>query len=150
MKSRVFPIAAGDTFFSSPLRGILSTLFINALPMWRTKVCSHGLSDLRERLVNDRCVYIVFPEGTRSRSGDLASFKAGVGMLVAKTPVPVVPCRLVGAYDALPHDRHVPRPNKLRLKIGEPITFAGVTNDHEGWKIVATTLEAAVIQLGLD
>ncbi|MGD1278651.1 MAG: lysophospholipid acyltransferase family protein [Tepidisphaeraceae bacterium] len=148
MKSRVFPIAAGDTFFSSPLMGILSTLLINALPMWRTKICSHGLADLRERLANDRCVYIVFPEGTRSRTGALARFKAGVGMLVAGTSVPVVPCRLHGTYQALPHDRRWPKPTKLRLKIGQPILFAEASNDREGWQTVATTLESAVIQLG--
>ena len=67
MKSRVHPIAAGDTFFSSPLKGIVSTLLLNALPMWRMKVCSHALSDLRRRLLGESCVFIIFPEGTRSR-----------------------------------------------------------------------------------
>src|ERR1700722_17630973 len=79
MQSRVFPVAAGDTFFSSPLIGTLSALLINALPMWRGRTNAHGLTDLRERLAQEQCVYIVFPEGTRSRTGEMAPFRAGVG-----------------------------------------------------------------------
>jgi len=147
MQSRVFPVAAGDTFFSSPLTGTLSALLINALPMWRGRTCTHGLADLRARLTQEQCVYIVFPEGTRSRTGEMAPFRAGVGMLVAATPVPVVPCRLIGTYEALPHDRRLPKPTKLRLRIGEPIMFAQLADDREGWQSVATTIEAAVVTM---
>jgi 1-acyl-sn-glycerol-3-phosphate acyltransferase len=147
MQSRVFPVAAGDTFFSSPLTGTLSALLINALPMWRGRTCTHGLADLRERLTQEQCVYIVFPEGTRSRTGEMAPFRAGVGMLVAATPVPVVPCRLIGTYQALPHNRRLPKPIKLRLRIGEPIVFAQLPDDREGWQNVAKTIEAAVIAM---
>jgi 1-acyl-sn-glycerol-3-phosphate acyltransferase len=150
MQSRVFPVAAGDTFFSSPLTGTLSALLINALPMWRNRTCTHGLADLRERLTQEHCVYIVFPEGTRSRTGELAPFRAGVGMLVAATPVPVVPCRLIGTYEALPHNRRLPKPTKLRLRIGEPILCAQLSNDREGWQSVAKTIEDAVVALSKE
>jgi 1-acyl-sn-glycerol-3-phosphate acyltransferase len=147
LQNRVFPVAAGDTFFSTPLAGTLSALLINALPMWRDRTCLHGLADLRERLTQEQCIYIVFPEGTRSRTGELAPFKAGVGMLVAGTAVPVVPCRLIGTYQALPHNRRWPRPTKVRLKIGEPILFAQLFNDREGWQSVAKAIESAVVAL---
>jgi 1-acyl-sn-glycerol-3-phosphate acyltransferase len=147
LQSRVFPVAAGDTFFSTRLTGILSALLINALPMWRRQACSHGLSDLRQRLTQDRCVFIVFPEGTRSRTGELGPFRAGVGMLVAGTDVPVVPCRLAGTYEAWPHDARWPRFTKLRLKIGEPIGFSEVANNREGWQTVARTVEETVLSL---
>jgi 1-acyl-sn-glycerol-3-phosphate acyltransferase len=147
MQSRVFPVAAGDTFFSRPLIGSLSALFINALPMWRNRTCSHGLSALRDRLTQDQCVYIVFPEGTRTRTGAMGPFRAGIGMLVAGTPVPVAPCYLDGTYTALPHDRRFPKPGKLRLKIGEPVSFAELSNDREGWESAAKRIEEAVMKL---
>ncbi len=147
MQSRVFPVAAGDTFFSSPLIGTLSALLINALPMWRGRTNTHGLTDLRERLAQEQCVYIVFPEGTRSRTGEMAPFRAGVGMLVAATPVPVVPCRLIGTYEAMPHNRRWPKPTKLRLRIGQPILCGELSNDREGWQCVARSIESAVVAL---
>ena len=148
MQSRVFPVAAGDTFFSTRLSGILSALLINALPMWRRQACSHGLTDLRQRLTQDRCVFIVFPEGTRSRTGDIGTFRAGVGMLVAGTEVPVVPCRLVGTFEAFPFNKRWPRPRKLRLRIGEPIGFSELASDREGWEQTAKRVEEAVRGLG--
>jgi 1-acyl-sn-glycerol-3-phosphate acyltransferase len=148
LQSRVFPVAAGDTFFSTPLVGTLSALLINALPMWRGRSCSHGMADLRHRLMEEGCVFVVFPEGTRSRTGKMGAFRAGVGMLVAGTDAPVVPCRLVGTFAAMPFNRRIPRPGKLRLSIGEPISFAGVANDRAGWQSIAGALESAVAALG--
>ncbi len=148
MKSRVFPVAAGDTFFSTPLRGICASLMVNALPVWRSKACGHGLHELRERLLEDRCALIIFPEGTRSRTGEIGHFKAGIGMLVASTSVPVVPCWIDGAFRALPAKARVPRPGKLRMRVGEALKFEKVGDQREGWEDVARQLENAVRALG--
>jgi hypothetical protein len=43
LQSRCYPVAAGDTFFSSPLVGTLSALLINALPMWRGRSYTGGM-----------------------------------------------------------------------------------------------------------
>lgn len=75
---------------------------MNALPIWRKNCGAHSLADLRERLLNGRSVYILFPEGTRTRTGAIGKFKPGLGRLVAGTNVPVVPCHLRGTFAALP------------------------------------------------
>jgi len=147
MQSRVFPVAAGDTFFSTTLAGTFSALLINALPMWRNRTSSHGLADLRDRLTQESCVYIVFPEGTRTRTGSMSSFKPGIGMLVAGTNVPIVPCRLIGTFQALPFNRRLPKPTKLRLTIGQPLLFDQISNDRPGWDTVAASTESAVAAL---
>jgi 1-acyl-sn-glycerol-3-phosphate acyltransferase len=145
---RVFPVAAGDVFFESTVRSLFSSQMLNALPMWRKHCGPHALAELKERLVGEPCGYILFPEGTRSRDGSLQRFKAGLGMIVAGTPVPVVPCRLVGAYEACPPGARLPRPRKVRLRIGPPLCFEQVPNSREGWERVASEAEEAVRRLG--
>jgi len=144
----LFPIAAGDTFFESLPVAAFAAFVLNALPLWRRRgVGRHTLEQLRVRLVEGGCSYILFPEGTRSRGGDMAPFKPGIGMLVAGTEVPVVPCHIEGAHAALPPGRHLPRWKKLRVRIGEPRTFKATPNDREGWAAVAEDLERAVKDL---
>src|SRR3954451_6732384 len=77
--NRTFPIAAGDTFFDRLPVSIFAALAINALPLWRKHVQPAELAALRERLVTQRCIYILFPEGTRARDGVLSRFKPGLG-----------------------------------------------------------------------
>ena len=145
---RVFPVAAGDVFFESPVRSLFSAQLINALPMWRKHCGPHALAELKDRLLNEPCGYILFPEGGRSREGTLLHFKAGLGMIVAGTPVPVVPCSIIGASTAMPPGSRLPRPRKLRLKIGPPLSFESVPNARAGWEQIAREAEEAVRRLG--
>jgi hypothetical protein len=142
-----YPVAAGDTFFSSSLIGALSAALMNALPIWRNRACAHGVTDLRDRLAQAQCIHIVFPEGSRSRSGEINRFRAGVGMVVAGSSVPVVPCSLSGTFQALPPGRRIPRPIKIRLTIGTPLLFDNQTNDRGGWDHVASAIESSVRKL---
>lgn len=145
---RIHPIAADDTFFTSFASSAFAALALNALPFRRKATMPADLAMLRARLVEDRLVYILFPEGTRSRSGEMARFKAGIGALVAGTPVPVIPCFLRGAFAALPPHRHWPRFTRLQLSVGEALSFAEAPNERAGWDGVAARCEAAVRALG--
>ncbi len=144
---RVFPIAAGDTFFTKKATSLFATAFMNALPIWRKKCGAHSLDDLRARLVGDACIYILFPEGTRTRTGEMTRFKSGLGRIVAGTSVPIVPCYLDGAWRALPPNRSMPQAGKITLRIGQPLAFESATNDREGWNAVADATENAVREL---
>jgi len=77
----------------------------------------------------------------------MGAFKPGLGMIVAGTPVPVIPCHLDGAFAASPPGTRFPRPLPLRLRIGAPLTFAESSDDREGWKDIAARLQAAVSAL---
>jgi len=146
-RERAFPIAAGDVFFQSNVTSTFSAIMLNALPMWRKNCGPHALADLRRKLQEEKAVFIIFPEGGRSRNGSLMPFKHGLGMLVAETNVPVVPCGLVGAFEALPPQRSFPRPVPIKLMIGDAIQFASIANDRTGWSQVAATLESRVRDL---
>jgi 1-acyl-sn-glycerol-3-phosphate acyltransferase len=143
-RSCAYPVAAGDVFFKSLAHSVLSSLFINALPIWRKKVSTHALFELRERLIEGDSGFIIFPEGTRSRDGSIGSFKPGLGMLVAGTNVPVIPCHIAGAFESMPADKTLPRPHKMIVSVGPPLTFADAPDAREGWERVAKESEAAV------
>lgn len=141
---RAHALAAGDTFFTSTLGAAFAAYAINALPVWRKRTRASEIATLRERLVEDLLVYILFPEGTRSRDGVMARFQPGIGALVAATQVPVVPCFLEGAFAAWPPARRAPRPGRLRLAIGAPVRADDLPATRAGWEETARRCEAAV------
>lgn len=141
---RAFALAAGDTFFTSTPVAAFAAYAVNALPVWRKRTTAADLDAFRTRLHEDRAVLILFPEGTRSRTGAVAAFRSGVGALVAGSAVPVVPCFLAGAHAAWPAGRRLPRPGRLHLVIGAPLLFAGTGRDRAGQAEVAAACEAAV------
>ena len=144
LTDRVFPIAAGDVFFETAPVAVFSAAMLNALPMWRKNCGRHALQELRQRLVEEPCGYIIFPEGSRSRDGQMVPFRPGLGMLVAGTQAPIVPCHLEGTFQALPPHARWPRPRKIVLRVGEPIDFSSVPDDRSGWEEIAQVTEAAV------
>jgi 1-acyl-sn-glycerol-3-phosphate acyltransferase len=147
LRRSAFPIAAGDVFFETPTAALFSAMMLNALPMWRKRCGSHAMQELRDRLIGEPAIFVLFPEGTRSRDGTLGRFKPGLGMIVAGADVPVVPCYLDGAFRAFAPGSSMPRPVPLTLRIGAPRTFSSVPNERAGWQQIAAELEADVAAL---
>src|SRR6266700_6143282 len=147
-RERAFPIAAGDVFFQTKAVSVFSAIGLNALPMWRKNCGPHALADLRRKLEEEKCIYVIFPEGSRSRDGRMASFKHGLGMLVAETRVPVVPAFIAGTFEALPPHRKIPRPARIKIVIGAPLDFATTPNNREGWSQIAQSVKSSVSDLG--
>jgi 1-acyl-sn-glycerol-3-phosphate acyltransferase len=146
-REHAFPIAAGDVFFQTAVTGVFSAIILNALPMWRKNCGPHALAELRRKLDEEKCIYIIFPEGSRSRDGQMARFKPGLGMLVAETPAPVVPCFIAGTFDALPAHKKIPRPIPVKIAIGAALYFTNVPNNREGWSQIAQSVEFSVRNL---
>jgi 1-acyl-sn-glycerol-3-phosphate acyltransferase len=71
-------------------------------------------------------VMAVFPEGTRSRDGRLQEFKKGILKLLDKTGAIVVPTGIIGAFEAWPRHRKLPRPRRCRVRYGSPMSAAEV------------------------
>jgi 1-acyl-sn-glycerol-3-phosphate acyltransferase len=144
---KAYPAAAKDYFFTSMPKIAFSAVVMNAMPFDRKENPRDSLALCRELLETPRHVLIIFPEGTRSTTGELAAFKPGIGFLTAGTNIAVVPCFLEGAYRAWPKGAFVPRPRKLTLKIGAAMTFEDVAPDKDGAKLVAARLRDAVAAL---
>ena len=145
-------LAAGDTFFSSPLKAACSSLLLNALPVRRGACPRRALASLREKLTasTSDTVLVLFPEGTRSRTGRLGRFKAGIGALVAETGVPVIPACISGAYGAWPPGRRHPGSGRLGLVFGASRVFEDEADERDGWQRIASTLEGDVRALQSD
>ncbi len=62
-----------------------------------------------------------FPEGARSPTGRLQSFKTGIGTLLSHHDIPVVPVFISGTADALPMGRTVPVPSRITVRFGPPV-----------------------------
>ena len=149
-RERAFPIAAGDVFFQTTAVSVFSAIVLNALPMWRKSCGPHALAELRRKLEEEKAIFIIFPEGGRTRTGSMMPFKHGLGMMVAETNVPVVPCGLIGTFDALSPNRKIPRPVRIKLLIGDPIDFSSTANDRSGWSEIAKRVELSVRSLAVQ
>ena len=66
---------------------------------------------------------VVFPEGERTRDGQLQPALPGLGFVIAKTLAPVLPMRIFGAHEALPRGGGRLRFHSITVVIGEPIRF---------------------------
>ena len=129
---RAFPAAAADYFFSSPRRGVLSGILLNALPFERERKGGESLELCRQILARPGHTLVLFPEGTRASGDEIGRFRSGIGRLVAGTAIPVVPCHLAGARQAFPKGALLPRPRRLVLRIGEPRRFEDVDPSDAG------------------
>jgi 1-acyl-sn-glycerol-3-phosphate acyltransferase len=144
---RAFPAAAADYFFKSVPRTWIATIIVNALPFARQTQVRHSLAICRELLANAGNVLIIFPEGTRSKTGEIQDFKPGIGALVAGRDVPVLPCYLDGAFRAWPKGKRIPRPYKVRLIIGAPRNYAAMLPDKNSNAAIAAELRGEVQRL---
>lgn len=75
---------------------------------------------------------LTFPEGSRSRDGNVQSFKSAAFAAAIDAGAPVVPVAVAGAGRVLPRDGFRPRPGTIRVRVGELIPTAGLTRDDRG------------------
>jgi 1-acyl-sn-glycerol-3-phosphate acyltransferase len=144
---RAFPAAAVDYFFQSVPRTWMAAIVVNALPFARQVQIRQSLSLCEGLLANPGNVLILFPEGTRSSTGQMNAFKPGIGLLLAGQTVPVLPCYLTGAFRAWGKGRILPKPTKLRLAIGAPRNYATFPSSKESACAIAADLQRAVQML---
>lgn len=110
---------ARETLFAfGPFGWLIRSL--DAIPIDREGL---GLSGLKETLrrVRDDEIVLIFPEGTRSRDGEIVPLKGGFAALARRARVPLVPVGIEGAFQALPRHRRFPRPGTIEVVFGQPL-----------------------------
>ncbi len=103
------------------------------------------------RSLADGRVLILFPEGTRSPTGELQPPKPGVGFIVCKSQVPVVPARIFGSYAAFGRGARVPKVGiPVSVVFGRPIPPSGYDAPDAGkerYQVASTRIMAEIAKL---
>ncbi|OGL03320.1 MAG: hypothetical protein A3I03_12675, partial [Candidatus Rokubacteria bacterium RIFCSPLOWO2_02_FULL_68_19] len=133
--------------FSIPLLGRLIRA-VNARPVRREGADARALREAL-RILESGHALLVFPEGTRGPEGVLREGKAGAGMLALLSGAPVVPAYVEGTGRALPRGRVLPRPVKVRVSFGAPLSFGKVESAHRKERYLEASREmmAAIARL---
>lgn len=134
--------------FKNPLFGKLIWA-INARPIKRGVVDRTAIDHVLAHLKNDIPV-VTFPEGTRSKDGQMHAPKPGIGMLARLAGVPVVPIYIKGSFK-MSH-----RPffwGSLEARIGDPITASDVlsfSDDKDGYRALSRRIMENICALSDD
>jgi long-chain acyl-CoA synthetase len=126
-------------WFTNSLNYYLSALFFNAFPLTQGSAGTRQTLRYMGEIVEDGDSILIFPEGRRAESGEIAKFQPGVGMIASRLGVPVVPVRVRGLDRVLPRHARWPSVSQARCSFGPPIVLTG--NDYAA---LAAQVEAAV------
>jgi long-chain acyl-CoA synthetase len=113
-------LAAADYFFDNKYKRAVMENFTNLVPMERTGSLRQSLRHARSFL--DRGYNaLIFPEGTRSLTGQMAEFKPVVGYLALASRVGILPVYLWGTYEAMPKGSNIIKGREIGARIGRYI-----------------------------
>jgi 1-acyl-sn-glycerol-3-phosphate acyltransferase len=136
---KILAAAAADKFF--PLRRKRHwwySLFAGAFPVHRgggTKQLEYPMS-----LFKKGWSILIFPEGGRSKSGQIARFKAGPAMMAMGCKVPVIPVYMEGLRAIMPKGNRYPTPGPATARIGKPISVANARDVREATEMLENAM----------
>jgi long-chain acyl-CoA synthetase len=145
-------MAAADYFFRGRYRRAYFKHFTNLVPMERTGSIRKSMDTTHEVLRRGRSM-VVFPEGTRSVSGELADFLPSLGYLALRAEVGILPAHIAGSFESLPKGTTLPRARELTVSFGPflpsdwLIALTKGLSAQEGWRLVAAFSQRAVENL---
>lgn len=113
--------AAVDYFFDVKWRSFVTSLFFNLFPIDRSGL--RGKRGMATQLLDKGVPLLIYPEGTRSRTGEMAPFKAGPAALCISRDVACLPIGLVGAHEAMPYGKNWPNSGRppVYVNLGTPL-----------------------------
>lgn len=148
-KRRIWIAGAEDYFFNTRVKRFVFGKVLDTISFDRQADGVRGLRRCGDALTRGDGL-LIFPEGTRSISGELQSFKIGVSVLAMERGVPIIPVHIDRAYDLFPKGARFVRPGAITVSFGQPIVppSADETEDHyEAFKEVTAKVEAAVVAM---
>lgn len=109
---------------------------IRSLGAFPVKLGAGDVGAIKETIarLNEGHALNIYPEGSRTDTGELLPIEKGVTLVIRKVKVPIVPAVIVGSFDAWPKDRKLFRPFPIRVMYGPPLDLSG--QDRE--QIIAT------------
>jgi 1-acyl-sn-glycerol-3-phosphate acyltransferase len=132
LKRPVNYIAKSELFQSRIGRRLLRNVF-NAFPVRQGTGDIGAVKETIQRLREGHLLNL-YPEGGRTEDGEIGPMLRGVGLIVRRAGVPVVPVVIEGSFEAWPQHRRCFRPHPIRVRYGTPMELNGMSEDE----IVAT------------
>ena len=114
-------MARDSLFRFAPFRWLITSL--NAFPFKREGIDTDAVREAIRR-VSENEIVVVFPEGTRTEDGSIATIKKGTGLIARRAQATIVPAVIDGAFEAWPRDRAVFRPAPIKVAFGRQISCA--------------------------
>jgi 1-acyl-sn-glycerol-3-phosphate acyltransferase len=146
-RGRVVRFLARDTLF----KGFAGWVMKNGgcVPIDRSR---GDVGALRKSLtvLAEGWVLALFPEGTRSLTGELQPAKSGIGFLIAKAGVPVVPTYISGSFDAFPKGTKKVKKGQVTVIYGPPIMpteFRELGSTREAYERIAALVMERIAAL---
>jgi long-chain acyl-CoA synthetase len=112
----------GRFYLFGPIAYFLLTVLFNVFPLPRNRNFQRSFAHAGEALDHGFHV-MIFPEGTRSASGELAQFRPGIGLLVKQSNAPVLPVAIRGLGELKKRGRGWFRSGTIEVRVGQPIQF---------------------------
>jgi 1-acyl-sn-glycerol-3-phosphate acyltransferase len=118
---------ARHTLFKNFLFALLIRV-LNAIEIDRERGGLSGLKEMLRRLKNEERV-LLFPEGTRTQTGQPSELKPGFIPIARRSQVPLIPVAMAGAYECMPKGSKWLRVRPIAVSVGAPILSA----DYSQW-----------------
>ncbi len=142
IRGKIVIAAAADKFYGSRKKRIWwYSLFHGTFPVAR----GGGVKQLEypKSLFSRGWSILIYPEGGRSKTGQVQRFKAGPAIMAMQGKVPVIPLYIEGLRNVMPKGQREPRPAAVRARIGAPVWLTDAASVSEG----NTMLENAMREL---
>lgn len=118
-------------FRKMPVMGYLcyrmGHIFIDRSNPMRAK---QSLEQAKQSIIDGKSSIFLFPEGTRTRTGEVGRFKRGAFTIARDIHLPIVPVSIIGAYEALPKGLNCIIPGKIKIVFHEPIDTTNLTDSN--------------------
>jgi 1-acyl-sn-glycerol-3-phosphate acyltransferase len=112
------------------------------------KEAAMGAIEQAAASIRDGNSFLIFPEGTRSKTDQLLPFKKGGFIMAIKAQAPIVPVAISGGRDAMRKGSAIVRPVRVEVRIGDPVETTGYTLDERDAliQVVRERIEALLRQ----
>jgi 1-acyl-sn-glycerol-3-phosphate acyltransferase len=140
-RRRTAVAAAADYFYDSRWKARGVALLFNTVPIGRKGGgLGEGATDHVDRLIEDGWNLVMFPEGTRSRDGEVGRVRSGAAVIAANHGIDIVPIYVSGTHEAMPPGQNWPRRipgrflsrrHEVEVRFGRPISPRDVDHRHE-------------------
>ncbi|MFG2543959.1 lysophospholipid acyltransferase family protein [Streptomyces sp. NPDC048594] len=154
LRRRITFLAKAEYFTGPGLKGRLTAFFFRSagqIPVDRSGK-EAGQAAIREGLgvLGKDELLGIYPEGTRSHDGRLYKGKVGVAVMALRAGVPVVPCAMIGTFEAQPPGRKIPKVHPVVIRFGEPLDFsryAGMESEKAVLRAATDEIMYAILSL---